>query len=93
MKKRTATFVIINERGLHARAASTFVNVASKFSSQVEVEKDGRRVDGKSILGVVSLLGVRGSEIDVTIKGDDADQAIEELGRLVALGFDEGADR
>lgn len=87
------TFLIVNERGLHARAASAFVNVSSRFSSVITVEKDGRSVDGKSILGIVSLLGVRGSEIDVTAEGDDAEAAIEQLRRLVALGFDEGSLR
>jgi len=87
--KVTGTFVIVNERGLHARAASSFVNVASRFSSTIEIEKDGRRVDGKSILGIVSLVGVRGSSINVTAVGDDAAEAMEALRKLVALGFDE----
>ena len=89
MAKASGTFVIINERGLHARAASVFVNVASRFDCVIEVEKDGRKVDGKSILGIVSLVGVRGSSINVTAVGDDAAEAMEALRKLVALGFDE----
>jgi phosphocarrier protein HPr len=87
------TFRIVNERGLHARAASVFVNVASEFESVIRVEKDGRKVDGRSILGILSLLGVRGSQIEVTAEGDDAEEAIATLRKLVALGFDEGAIR
>ena len=83
--------MIVNERGLHARAASAFVNVASRFECAVSVEKDGRTVDGRSVLGIVSLLGLRGSKINVEADGEDAEAAIEVLGRLVAHGFDEGA--
>lgn len=90
MNTLSGTFVIVNERGLHARAASAFVNVASRFHCVVEVEKDGRRVDGKSILGIVSLVGLRGSKIAVTTEGEDAAEALEALRELVALGFEEG---
>ncbi len=93
MTTARGTFRIVNERGLHARAASAFVNVASRYASIVTVQKDGRTVDGKSILGIVSLLGVRGSEIEVSAEGDDAEEAVETLRVLVAHGFDEGAVR
>jgi phosphocarrier protein HPr len=89
----SGTYVIVNERGLHARAACAFVNVASRYHSAVEVEKDGRRADGKSILSIVSLVGVRGSRIVVSTEGDDAEDALDALGRLVAQGFDEGGVR
>lgn len=89
--RASGTFVIVNERGLHARAASVFVTVASRFESTIEVEKDGRKVDGKSILGIVSLVGVRGAEIVVTAEGDDAEQAIDTLRELIAQGFAEGS--
>lgn len=89
MGRASGTLVIVNERGLHARAASVFVSVASRFKCAIQVEKDGRAVDGKSILGIVSLVGVRGSEIKVTAEGEDADQAIEALRLLVTHGFDD----
>lgn len=93
MSQVKGTFVIINERGLHARAASTFVNLTSQYSSRVDVEKDGRSVDGKSILGIVSLVGIRGSEINVTVEGDDAEELLEALRELVANGFDESSSK
>lgn len=89
MGRSSGTFVIVNERGLHARAASVFVSVASRFESAIQVEKDGRSVDGKSILGIVSLVGIRGSEIAVTADGEDADEALEALRLLVTRGFDD----
>jgi phosphocarrier protein len=89
--KVTESFVIVNERGLHARAASLFVSLASRYTCRIEVEKDGRYVDGRSILGIVSLVGVRGSTIRVTTDGDDAVEALEALRQLVALGFQEDA--
>jgi phosphocarrier protein HPr len=90
VSRQSGTFVIVNERGLHARAASVFVNVAGRYRSAIEVEKDGRCADGKSILGILSLVGVRGSKVVVSADGDDAAEALEALGRLIALGFDEG---
>ena len=93
MSRVSGTFVIVNERGLHARAASHFVNVANRFESRIEVEKDGRSVDGRSILGIISLLGLRGSSIRVTAEGGDAEKALEALGELVAFGFEEGVGR
>lgn len=87
------TFLIVNERGLHARAASAFVNVAARFESRITVSKDGQTVDGESILGIVSLLGLRGTEIEVAADGADAEAAVATLGELVAKGFDEGALR
>lgn len=93
MSKRTDIFTIVNERGLHARAASSFVNVASRFACAITVRKDGRSVDGKSILGIVSLLGVRGSQIVVTTVGDDAQEALDALKQLVAFGFEEELPR
>jgi len=90
-KKVRASFAIVNERGLHARAASAFVNVVNRFESEVSVSKDGREADGRSILGIVGLLGIRGSSIDVVAEGDDANEAISALSVLVSTGFDEGA--
>lgn len=86
----TKSFTIQNTLGLHARAAANFVRVASRFNSEIKIQKDGYRVDGKSILGVLSLAAVRGSRIDITVFGEDSEEAISELGKLVESGFGEG---
>ena len=83
-------FTIKNTLGLHARAAANFVRVASRFSSDISIRKDGYKVDGKSILGVLSLAAVRGSVISIMISGEDSEAAMKEIGELVDSGFGEG---
>ncbi len=78
---------IINERGLHARAAAQFVKQASRYSAEIWVEKDRRRVNGKSIMGILTLAAARGSKIKISAKGLDAGSAVETLSQLVAAGF------
>jgi phosphocarrier protein len=80
---------IINRLGLHARAAAKFVTCASGFESQVQVEREGRRVNGKSIMGVMMLAAARGTQIMVELDGPDAEQASEALAALVADRFGE----
>lgn len=84
------TFVIANELGLHARAATRFVQTADRFEAEVEVEKDGQRVNGKSIMGVLMLVALRGTAITVRARGKDAGAAMDALGRLIENKFDEG---
>lgn len=86
----TKTFTIKNTLGLHARAAANFVRLASRFESDISIQKDGYIVDGKSILGVLSLAAVRGSKINIIVSGDDRDEALTELGKLIESGFGEG---
>ncbi|NLX61893.1 MAG: HPr family phosphocarrier protein [Tissierellia bacterium] len=81
MKERTV--LINNQDGLHARAAALFVQVANKFSCNVYLEFDGKRVDGKSIIGVMSLGAFAGEEIKIITNGVDEDKALEELTSLV----------
>ena len=83
------TFVIRNELGLHARAATRFVQVASRYSAEVEVERAGRRVNGKSIMGVLMLVATKGAEIKVCGTGDDAVAAVSALGELIGNKFGE----
>ena len=78
---------ITNERGLHARAAAKFVKCASKFSADIFVKKGGRQVNGKSIMGILTLAAARGSQIQVQADGIDAEEAVEELSTLVQSGF------
>jgi len=80
---------ICNPLGLHARAAAKFVHLASRFSSRVSVERAGRQVDGKSILGVLLLAAASGTTITITAEGDDAATALDELCALVSSGFGE----
>ncbi len=83
-------FKIKNKLGLHARAAVQFVKLVSKFSSQVKIIKDGYEVDGKSILGVLSLAAIHGTKIVIETKGEDAQKALREIEELVESGFGEG---
>lgn len=85
----TRELPIVNKLGLHARAASKFVTVASQYNARVTVVKDGREVSGKSIMGVMMLAAARGSAIEVTAEGEDAEAAIEAIEALVADRFGE----
>jgi phosphocarrier protein len=81
--------LIKNKLGLHARAAVKFVNVANRFRSSVKVEKDGDEIDGKSILGILTLAAVQGSSIILKVSGDDEQKALEALAVLVDNKFQE----
>ena len=80
---------IINKLGMHARAAAKFVKLASTFSSQVEIERAGRRVNGKSIMGVMMLAASKGSQVTIHTDGDDAETSIDQLEELINNRFDE----
>jgi len=80
---------IINKLGLHARAAAKFVSLASTFSSNIQVTKDGKTVNGKSIMGVMMLAASQNSQITVSAEGDDEKIAVEKIRRLVADRFGE----
>jgi phosphocarrier protein len=86
------TLRIRNKLGLHARAAVKFVQLAGRFRSEVKVEKDGQVVNGKSIMGLLTLVAAFSMEIVVVAEGPDAEQAAEALAALVDAGFDEGVD-
>ena len=81
---------IINRLGLHARAAAKFVTCANRFESTVMVERNGRRVNGKSIMGVMMLAASCGTSILVEVEGPDEAVAMEALASLVANRFEEG---
>lgn len=80
---------IVNKLGLHARAASKFVQTASQFDADIRVTKDEREVSGKSIMGVMMLAAARGSRIRLSAEGADADAALDALEGLVADRFGE----
>ncbi len=80
---------ICNELGMHARAATKFVQLAGKFPCKVTIEKDGQEVNGKSIMGVLMLVAAMGSQIVIKGTGDQADEATEALAQLVRDRFGE----
>jgi phosphocarrier protein len=81
---------IVNQLGMHARAAARFVHLASKYQSHVRVSRQGREMDGKSIMGILLLAAARGMTVTITVDGVDEADAIEALTALVASGFGEG---
>jgi phosphocarrier protein HPr len=81
--------IIKNKLGLHARAAVKFVNTANRFSADVRIEKDGAEIDGKSILGILTLAATQGAEIVLKVDGGDEEAALKALVALIANKFDE----
>ncbi len=81
--------LIVNPLGLHARPAAQIVRLATTFASDIWLEKEGMKVNGKSIMGVMMLAAECGSTIKVQASGADAEQAIDALCGLVAEGFNE----
>ena len=80
---------IENRNGLHARPAALFVKTSSRFQSEVWVEKDGERVNGKSIMGLMMLAAGKGSVLRVTAEGNDASNVLTELEVLIQTRFGE----
>lgn len=85
----STTVQIVNKRGLHARASAKFVTVASGLSAQVEVEKDGSKVVGTSIMGLMMLGAAIGDHITISASGAGAEAAVETLVALVEAKFNE----
>jgi len=80
---------IINKLGLHARASARFVDTASRYQARIEVETPRRTVNGKSIMGLMTLAASCGTVITVRADGEDADAALQALSELVARRFGE----
>lgn len=81
---------ITNKLGLHARAAAKFVHLANTFASRIIVTKASARVDGKSILGLLTLAAAKGMKLNLAAEGEDEKEAIAALEKLVADRFEEG---
>jgi phosphocarrier protein HPr len=81
-----------NRLGMHARAAVRFVQIANGYRSEVKVVKDGQEANGKSIMGLLTLVAAHGVVMKLVCEGEDADQAVTALADLVASGFGEGID-
>jgi phosphocarrier protein len=87
MLDRTVT--IRNKLGLHARAAVKFVNLANRFGASVKIVKDGDEIDGKSILGILTLAATQGTSIRLVVSGKDEEAALAALVELISNRFDE----
>jgi len=85
----SATVHIINQRGLHARAAAKFVKTAGVFEADIAVSRQGQTVSGLSIMGLMMLAASPGSEIDITCTGKQARDALDALSELIANKFEE----
>lgn len=80
---------VINKLGLHARAAAKFVTLASSFKSDIQLSRDGRVVNGKSIMGVMMLAAAKDTQLTLHISGDDEDDAFKQLNELIENKFGE----
>ena len=87
MKTVQREFKILNRYGIHARPAALFVKTVSQFQSEVQIEKDGNVVSGKSIMGLLTIEGFQGSIMKVTATGVDADEVLDAVGELIAKKF------
>ena len=85
----TKELIILNKSGIHARPAAMFVKIANRFDSDIFVEKDGEKINGKSIMGLMMLAAGPGSKLTVHAEGQDASQALCEIENLVKRKFDE----
>ncbi len=85
----TKELTIVNKSGIHARPAAMFVKIANRFGCDIFVEKDGEKINGKSIMGLMMLAAGPGSKVTLHVKGPDAPNAIAELEALVQRKFDE----
>jgi len=82
-------FIIPNKLGLHARASALLVKTASRFVSEIKIEREGIEVNGKSIMGIMMLAAAKGSTITLRVAGDDEVEAFAALGELIRNGFGE----
>ena len=89
MSKIERPTVIVNQLGLHARAAAKLVKLAARYASRVELIRDSHRVNAKSIMGVLMLAASRGTELTIVADGEDAEQAVDAIADLIARRFDE----
>ena len=85
----TRAVTVVNQLGLHARAAARFVHLATRFESQIRVTRASKVMDGKSIMGILLLAAARGTSITISADGRDEQDAVEALVKLVESGFGE----
>ncbi len=85
----TQQIQIINKLGLHARVSSKFTQLAGRYTSEIWISRNGRKVNAKSIMGVMMLAAAKGSTVELDITGDDEQEAMEALVALINNRFDE----
>jgi phosphocarrier protein HPr len=90
MSEASGQFEIINQLGLHARAATKLVQLAAKFPCEVEISREDQVANAKSVMGVLLLCGSRGTVVEVKAKGDRAEECVSAIGELIANRFGEG---
>ncbi|MHB8454292.1 MAG: HPr family phosphocarrier protein [Acidiferrobacterales bacterium] len=86
---KSATIVIINKLGMHARASAKFVSLASQFMSEITLGRNTQQANGKSIMGIMMLAAGKGSKLELQVSGQDEDQAIQALRNLIDNRFGE----
>jgi phosphocarrier protein len=86
-----ASFEIVNNLGLHARAATKLVQLASRFACEIEISREGQKANAKSVMGVLLLCGAKGTVVQVTARGPESDQAVQAIGGLIASKFGEAS--
>lgn len=89
MSGAKATFEVCNKLGLHARAATKLVQLASRFSCDITISREGQSANAKSVMGVLLLCGSKGTRLDVEAKGESADEAVRQIGELIDGRFGE----
>jgi phosphocarrier protein len=89
MNEANGRFTIVNQLGLHARAATKLVQLASKYPCEVEVAREDQSANGKSVMGVLLLCGSKGTVLDVRAKGERAEECVQAIGALIADKFGE----
>jgi phosphocarrier protein HPr len=90
MNEASGRFTVVNQLGLHARAATKLVQLASKFPCDVEIVRDDQAANGKSVMGVLLLCGSKGTVLEVHARGDRAQECVAAIGELIADKFGEG---
>ena len=87
--RATAQFPIVNDLGLHARAATKLVQLASKYPCEVQVSHQGQAANAKSVMGVLLLCGAKGTVVEVSATGPQSDECVKAIGELIASRFGE----
>ena len=89
MSTSQGTFTIVNEKGLHARASAKFVDMVEQFDASATIQKDGVDACGDSIMGLLMLVASKGTQVDITTEGAQAQELLNALGALIANRFGE----